>query len=80
MLYPISSILLTSISLLINDKLNLGLQIGEVSLGQTNSNLNLINKGNLLDEVKRINDKDCWLWLLNELRNHSIHRKMLNIE
>jgi hypothetical protein len=54
------------------------LPIDEVKLDRINNKLNLIDKGNLLDEVKMINEKDSWLWLLNELRNHSMHRKMLN--
>lgn len=62
----------------INDKLNLGLPIDEVKLDQINNKLNLINKGNLLDEVNKIKEKDSWLRSLNELRNHSMHRKMLN--
>jgi hypothetical protein len=62
----------------INEKLKLGLPIDMVELGLINNKLNSINKGNLLEGLNKITQKDSWLWLLNELRNHSMHRKMLN--
>lgn len=61
----------------INEKENLGLQLDEVNLKTLNTKLN--NKKDILEELNRLSsDKESWYWLLNELRNHSIHRAMLN--
>jgi hypothetical protein len=63
----------------INDELGLRIPIEEVNLETINTKLNDINKGSLL---KRLNNltakKTSWFWLLNEIRNHSLHRKRIS--
>ena len=61
----------------INEKMRLGLPIDCVNLEALNIKLN--KKKNILKELNRLScNKRSWYWLLNELRNHSIHRAMLN--
>lgn len=63
----------------INQKLGLGLPIEEAKIQNLNPKLKSINKGFLLTELNTLcSEKDSWLWLLNELRNHSLHRRMIN--
>jgi hypothetical protein len=63
----------------INQKLGLGLPIEEAKISNLNPKLKAINKGFLLTELNTLcSQTDSWLWLLNELRNHSLHRAMIN--
>ena len=60
-------------------KLNLKIPIREVNHSSVNAELKSIGKQNLLSKLNKLaSDPTSWFWKLNELRNHSIHRKMLN--
>jgi hypothetical protein len=62
----------------INDDLGLGIPIEKVNLETVNAKLNDINKTNLLKHLDNLTGKKTsWLWLLNEIRNHSLHRKRI---
>ena len=65
--------------MLINEKLNLKLSEKDVELGSINSELK--KKGKKQKIMKRLNklssDTTSWYWILNELRNKSIHRSIL---
>ncbi len=61
----------------INEKEKLGLPLDEVNLEMLNTKL--IKKKEILKELNTLSSKKkSWYWLLNELRNHSLHRAMLN--
>jgi hypothetical protein len=63
----------------INEKFELGIPFNNVKLDSVYDKLKSINKEDLLDDFKIMTcQKESWFWLLNELRNHSIHRAMLN--
>ena len=62
----------------INQKLGLGLPIEEAKISNLNPKLKAINKGFLLELNTLCSQTDSWIWLLNELRNHSLHRAMIN--
>jgi hypothetical protein len=63
----------------INEKFDLNIPINEVNLDTVYRKLKRIGRGDLLLDLKRMaDDKESWFWLLNELRNHSIHRNILN--
>lgn len=61
----------------INEKLGLGLPIEEAKIQNLNPKLKSINQRDLLIELNTLSQPGNWLWLLNELRNHSLHREML---
>jgi len=69
-----------SLLMLINEKLNLKIPEKDVELGSINSELK--KKGKKQKIMKRLNklssNKTSWYWILNELRNKSIHRSILN--
>jgi hypothetical protein len=68
-----------SLLIQINQKLELGLPIEDAKIQNLNPKLKCINKGFLLTELNTLcSQTDSWLWLLNELRNHSLHRAMIN--
>jgi hypothetical protein len=63
----------------INEKFGFNMPINEVNLDTVYCKLKFIGRGDLLADLKRmVRDKESWFWLLNELRNHSIHRNVLN--
>jgi hypothetical protein len=62
----------------INEKFGFNISINEVNLDTVYSKLKCIGRGDLLADLKTMaSDKKSWFWLLNELRNHSIHRNIL---
>jgi hypothetical protein len=62
----------------INYKLGLKIPIEDVTLETVNAGLNDINKGYLLEHLNNLaSKKTSWLWLLNEIRNHSLHRERI---
>ena len=68
-----------SLLIQISEKLNLKIPISKVNSSSVNAELKSISKQNLLSELNKLaSDPTSWFWKLNELRNHSIHRKMLN--
>jgi hypothetical protein len=64
--------------MLINEKLNLKISEKDVKLESINSELK--KKGKKQKIMKRLNklssDTTSWYWILNELRNKSIHRNI----
>jgi hypothetical protein len=70
----------------INDKLGLGINAKEVDLGKVNSELNARGKGALIADLNKAvspitsNTPAGWLWMLNELRNQSTHRSLINVQ
>jgi hypothetical protein len=58
----------------INDKLELGLPIEEAEIKNLNPKLKSLNTEYLLADLNKLSSQtgSC-LWLLNELRNHSLH-------
>lgn len=68
-----------SLLIQINEKLNLKIPIKDVRGDTINVELKTIGKQDVLSELNNLaSDQTSWFWKLNELRNHSIHRKMLN--
>ena len=68
-----------SLLMKINEELKLGIDVREVDLDEVYTKLKWTNKEHILKELKTLScQKGSWFWLLNELRNHSIHRNMLN--
>jgi hypothetical protein len=66
---------------LINDRLGLGLDIKEIDLGRITNRLNSINKGTLVANLNKLAcQSGSWLWILNDLRNQSMHRGIINIK
>ena len=62
----------------INHELGLGIPIEDVKLEAVNIQLNTINKGYLLEHLNGlISKRTSWLWLLNEIRNHSLKRERI---
>jgi hypothetical protein len=62
----------------INYQLGLGLSIEDVKLDTIKAELDTINKGDLLDHLNSLTSKKTsWFWLLNEIRNHSLHRERM---
>jgi len=62
----------------INEKLNLGIPIEDVNLESINAKIKRTDKQPVLDELNKLSSKPkSWLYLLNNLRNHSMHRSML---
>jgi hypothetical protein len=62
----------------INEKVGLGINDKDVNLDVVYERLKSQGKEDLVKELKSLStDKTSWFWLLNELRNHSIHRNML---
>ena len=58
----------------INDKLGLGLPIEEAKIKNLNPKLKSLNKEYLLADLNKLSSQTgSWLWLLNELRNYSLH-------
>jgi hypothetical protein len=56
-----------------------GLPIEEAKIQNLNPKLKSINKQFLPTELNTLySQTDNWLWLLNELRNHSLHGAMIN--
>jgi len=68
--------------MLINEKLNLKICKKDVKLESINSELK--KKGKKQNIMKRLNklssDTTSWYWILNELRNKSIHRSILKAD
>lgn len=65
--------------MLINEKFDLGLSEKDVELGSINRELKSIGKQNIIDKLNKLSsDTTSWYWILNELRNKSIHRSILN--
>jgi hypothetical protein len=63
----------------INEKFGFDIPISKVNLYTVYRKLTCIGRGDLLADLKTMaTDKKSWFWLLNELRNNSIHRKVLN--
>jgi hypothetical protein len=66
---------------LINDRLGLSLDIKDVNLGTITNRLNSINKGTLVANLNKLaGQQGNWLWTLNDLRNQSMHRGIINIK
>ncbi len=64
----------------INEKLHLGISSKNVNSGTVNQALNLLNRGDLLDDLNKLAcSEGSWFWNLNELRNIGTHRTVLNI-
>jgi hypothetical protein len=64
----------------INEKLCLRISSNRVELGTINQALNLMKRGDLLDDLNKLACSDgSWFWNLNELRNIGTHRSILNI-
>jgi len=64
----------------INENLHLGISPKNVNSGTVNQALNLLKRGELLDDLNRLACSDgSWFWNLNELRNIGTHRALLNI-
>ena len=62
----------------INEKLDLGIPIEDVNLGSINLKLIKVDKQFLISELNNLSSKPgSWLYLLNDLRNYSLHRSML---
>ena len=62
----------------INKKLNLDIPIEDVGLETINNELDIRNKQWLLKHLNRIASKpNTWFWLLNEIRNHFLHRERI---
>jgi hypothetical protein len=62
----------------INKKLNLDIPIEDVGLETINNELDIRNKQGLLKHLNRIASKpNTWFWLLNEIRNHFLHRERI---
>ncbi len=65
--------------MLINEKLHLNLSEKKVYIKSINEKLDSQNKKHILKELNDLScDKTSWYWILNELRNKSIHRSILN--
>lgn len=65
--------------MLINIKLDLKLSEKNVELGSVNRELKSIGRKNIIDKLNKLSsDTTSWYWILNELRNKSIHRSILN--
>lgn len=65
--------------MLINEKLHLNLSEKNVYMKSINEKLESQNKKHILKELNDLScDKTSWYWILNELRNKSIHRSILN--
>jgi hypothetical protein len=66
----------------INEKLELGLSMNKINLCSVNAKLNeKYENHDILDELNKLVSKyDSWFWLVNELRNHTNHRAMLNYQ
>ncbi len=62
----------------LNSVLGLGIPMQDVKLETANIELNVRNKGDLLRCLNRIAcEKTSWFWLLNEIRNHLLHRERI---
>jgi hypothetical protein len=62
----------------INQELGLRIPIEDVKLETVDIELKTINKGYLLEHLNGlIFKKTSWLWLLNEIRNHSLKRERI---
>ena len=62
----------------INEKLGLGLSIQNAKVENINPKLKSLNKEYLLADLNELSSQTgSWLWLLNGLRNHSLHRAMI---
>jgi hypothetical protein len=67
-----------SLLVLINDQLNLNIPIENVNMENINTGLKQIDKQYILDELNKLSSKPTsWLHILNDMRNHSLHRSML---
>jgi hypothetical protein len=65
--------------MLINEKLHLNLSEKNVHVKSINEKLESQNKKHILKELNDLScDKTSWYWILNELRNKSVHRSILN--
>lgn len=65
--------------MLISEKFDLKLSEKEVELGSINRELKNKRKEKIIDELNKLSsDTTSWYWILNELRNKSIHRSILN--
>jgi hypothetical protein len=62
----------------ISEKLGLAIPLREICIDSVYDNLKTIKKEHLLVDLKMASKKGSWFWLLNELRNHSIHRAMIS--
>jgi hypothetical protein len=64
----------------INEKLRLGISSNNVNSETVNQALNLMKRGDLLDDLNKLAcSEGSWFWNLNELRNIGTHRTLLNI-
>jgi hypothetical protein len=61
----------------INKKLRLGISLKDVDGGEVNSRLKLISREHIMAEINQMNNKDNWLWLVNEFHNISKHRELI---
>ncbi|CAN5295301.1 hypothetical protein BH18THE2_BH18THE2_40310 [soil metagenome] len=65
----------------INEKLNLGLPLKDVSLGMINNRLNARGNRALLADLNRLmGQRGSWLRILNDLRTRSMHKALLSIK
>ena len=64
--------------ILINEKFQVGCSIRNPILLDEMTAKNTKAEKVLYDLSNLVKAKTSWFWLLNELRNHSMHRKMLN--
>jgi Cthe_2314-like HEPN len=63
----------------INERFSLNITPNKIDLDSVYQKLKSIDRGDLLADLKKMaTNKQSWFWLLNELRNHSIHRNVLN--
>jgi Cthe_2314-like HEPN len=62
----------------INNKLNLHIPIEKIELKTVNKKLKRRNKEELLKYLNKISSNPkSWFWLLNEIRNHFLHRERI---
>jgi hypothetical protein len=62
----------------INNELGLGMALEDVKLETVNERLDDIIKRDLLKDLNHlISNNTSWLWFLNEILNHSLHRERI---
>ena len=59
----------------------MGIEIEEIELNAINKKLTLRNKCDILEELNKLTSNPRkWLWILNDLRNQSMHRGLINVK
>jgi hypothetical protein len=62
----------------INEKLALNIPEKEVDLCPINIELKKQGKQFIVEDLNKVAGSKSWFWILNELRNRSVHRGLLN--